>query len=118
MQGEGTPGGTSAGYHGYWQIDYSSIDPHFGTNAEMQQLVTDAHALGIDIYFDIVANHTGDVITYDEGDNPPYIDKATSPYLDATGAPFDDRDYAGTGTFPPLDAYVSFPYTPTFTDVR
>jgi len=115
VQGEGTPGGTSAGYHGYWQIDYSSIDPHFGTNAEMQQLVTDAHALGIDIYFDIVANHTGDVITYTEGDNPPYIDKATSPYLDATGAPFDDRDYAGTGTFPSVDASVTFPYTPTFT---
>ena len=114
VQGEGTPGGTSAGYHGYWQIDYSSIDPHFGTNAEMQQLVTDAHSLGIDVYFDIVANHTGDVITYTEGDNPPYIDKATSPYLDATGAPFDDRDYAGTGTFPALDADVSFPYTPTF----
>ncbi len=114
VQGEGTPGGTSAGYHGYWQIDYSSIDPHFGTNVEMQQLVDDAHALGIDIYFDIVANHTGDVITYTEGDNPPYIDKATSPYLDATGAPFDDRDYAGTGTFPALDADLSFPYTPTF----
>ena len=76
VQGEGTPGGTSAGYHGYWQTDYSSIDPHFGTNAEMQSLVTAAHALGIDIYFDIVANHTGDVITYVEGDNPPYIDKA------------------------------------------
>ncbi len=95
VQGEGTPGGTSAGYHGYWQIDYSSIDPHFGTNAEMQQLVAAAHALGIDIFFDIVANHTGDVIMYEEGDNPPYIDKATSPYLDATGAPFDDRRVCG-----------------------
>jgi len=115
VQGEGTPGGTSAGYHGYWQIDYSSIDPHFGTNAEMTSFVSAAHALGIDIYFDIVANHTGDVITYVEGDNPPYIDKATAPYRDATNAPFDDRDYAGTGTFPPLDAAISFPYTPTFT---
>ncbi len=114
VQGEGTPGGTSAGYHGYWQIDYSSIDPHFGTNAEMQQLVSAAHALGIDIYFDIVANHTGDVITYVEGDNPPYISKSDAPYLDATGAPFDDTDFAGTGTFPALDPALSFPYTPTF----
>jgi pullulanase-type alpha-1,6-glucosidase len=114
VQGEGTPGGTSAGYHGYWQIDYSSIDPHFGTNAEMQNLVAAAHALGIDVFFDIVANHTGDVITYVEGDNPPYISKSDSPYLDETGTPFDDRDYAGTGTFPTLDPAISFPYTPTF----
>ena len=26
--------------------------------------------------------------------------------------PFDDADYAGTDTFPPLDPAVSFPYTP------
>ena len=114
VQDDGTPGGISAGYHGYWQTDYSSIDPHFGTNAEMQALVAAAHALGIDIYFDIVANHTGDVITYTEGDNPPYVSKSDAPYLDATGAPFDDRDFAGTGTFPALDSAVSFPYTPTF----
>ena len=113
VQGEGTPGGTSAGYHGYWQIDYSSIDPHFGTNAEMTSFVTAAHAIGIDVYFDIVANHTGDVITYEEGDNPPYISKTDSPYLDSSGVPFDDADYAGTGTFPPLDPDISFPYTPT-----
>jgi len=114
VQGDGTPGGTSAGYHGYWQIDYSSIDPHFGTNDEMVGFVDAAHALGIDVYFDIVANHTGDVITYEEGDNPAYISKTDSPYLDASGVPFDDADYAGTGTFPPLDPDVSFPYTPTF----
>ncbi len=120
MGAGGAPGGISAGYHGYWQIDYSSIDPHFGTNAEMQALVDEAHTLGIDIFFDIVANHTGDVITYDEVPrpaDPPYISKADAPYLDATGAPFDDRDYAGTGTFPTLDAAVSFPYTPTFDTV-
>ena len=116
----GAPGGISAGYHGYWQIDYSSIDPHFGTNAEMTALVATAHGLGIDIFFDIVANHTGDVITYEEVPrpaDPPYITKADAPYLDATGAPFDDRDYAGTGTFPTLDAAVSFPYMPTFDTV-
>ncbi|MCP3976215.1 MAG: pullulanase-type alpha-1,6-glucosidase, partial [bacterium] len=117
VQGDGTIGGSSAGYHGYWQIDYSSIDPHFGSNAEMQAFVTAAHALGIDVYFDIVANHTGDVITYVEGDEPPYISKGDSPYLDATAVPFDDADYAGTGTFPTLDADVSFPYTPTFNSV-
>jgi pullulanase-type alpha-1,6-glucosidase len=112
VQGDGTIGGSSAGYHGYWQIDYSSIDPHFGTNAEMQAFVSAAHALGIDVFFDIVANHTGDVITYEEG-LFTYRNKTVFPYLDASGIPFDDRDYAGTGTFPPLDKDVSFPYTPS-----
>ena len=36
------------------------------------------------------------------------------PYKDAAGNEFDDRDYAGSDDFPPLDADVSFPYTPTF----
>jgi glycosidase len=43
-----------------------------------------------------------------------YIPKVEQPYLDAAGVPFDDRDYAGTGTFPALDVNVSFPYTPIF----
>jgi pullulanase-type alpha-1,6-glucosidase len=117
VQDDGSPGGISAGYHGYWQTDYSSIDPHFGTNAEMAAFVTAAHALGIDVYFDIVANHTGDVITYEEGDHPVYVSKSDVPYVDDTGAPFDDRDYVGTGTFPALDPATSFPYTPTFDSV-
>ncbi len=114
VQNNGTIENSHAGYHGYWQIDYSTIDPHFGTNAEMTAFVTAAHGLGIDVYFDIVANHTGDIITYIEGDEPVYISKADVPYLDATAAPFDDADYAGTSTFPPLDPAISFPYTPTF----
>ena len=112
VQGDGTIGGSSAGYHGYWQTDYSTIDPHFGTNADMQNLVSAAHALGIDVYFDIVANHTGDVITYDEATSA-YVSKTDQPYLDSDGLPFDDADFAGTGTFPVLDPAVSFPYTPT-----
>jgi len=91
-------------------IDYSQIDPHFGTNSEMIAFVNAAHALGIEVFFDIVANHTGDVISYAEGTDT-YISKADEPYLDASGQPFDDRDYAGTGTFPELDADISFPYT-------
>jgi glycosidase len=44
VQGDGTIGGSSAGYHGYWQVDYTQIDPHFGTNAEMKALIDSAHA--------------------------------------------------------------------------
>ena len=41
-----------------------------------------------------------------------YVPKDKKPYLTASGTPFDDRDYAGTGNFPPLSATESFPYTP------
>ena len=106
--------GSSAGYHGYWQTDYTQIDPHLGSNAEMIDLVDDAHGRGMKVYFDVVINHTGDVITYAEGDEPPYRNKTDFPYDDATGAEFDDRDYAGGDTFPPLDPATSFPYTPIY----
>jgi hypothetical protein len=36
VQGVGTAD-VSAGYHGYWQIDLTQIDPHLGTNAEMNR---------------------------------------------------------------------------------
>ncbi|HYN31812.1 MAG TPA: alpha-amylase family glycosyl hydrolase, partial [Ilumatobacteraceae bacterium] len=111
VQGDGTIGGSSAAYHGYWQVDYTQIDPHFGTNAEMQSFVADAHARGIDVLFDIVPNHTGDVITYAE-DEFTYRSKADFPYRDAAGDVFDDRDFVGTSSFPTLDSTTSFPYTP------
>ncbi len=115
VQGDGTIAGSSAAYHGYWQTDYTQIDPHFGTNTEMQALIADAHSRNMKVFFDIVLNHTGDVITYDEGVFT-YRNKDDYPYLDASGTAFDDRDYAGTGIFPALDPAISFPYTPTFAD--
>ncbi len=45
-------------YHGYGAIDYYGVEDHFGTMATLQQLVTKAHALGIKIIQDQVANHT------------------------------------------------------------
>jgi pullulanase-type alpha-1,6-glucosidase len=113
VQGSGAD--ASAGYHGYWITDFTQLDPHFGTNAELAAFVTAAHARGIKVFFDIITNHTADVIDYAEGEYG-YINKATSPYVDANGLEFDDRDYAGTGTFPPLDL-ESFPYNPVFRTV-
>ncbi len=113
VQGLGEIGNSSAGYHGYWQIDFTRIDPHLGTEAEMHELIAEAKAMGIDIYFDVVVNHTGDVITYEEA-TFSYQSKNAFPYLDAEGNPFDDADHAGSREFPDLDAALSFPYTPTF----
>ncbi len=114
VQGVGTDD-VSAGYHGYWQVDLTTIDPHLGSNAEMQALIDDAHARGMKVYFDMVANHTGDVIEY-VGGGTDYRSKADYPYRDADGNVFDDRDYAGGDTFPDLDPATSFPYEPTFGD--
>ncbi len=113
VQGLGEIANSSAGYHGYWQIDFTRIDPHLGTEAEMHQLISDAKALGIGIYFDIVVNHTGDVITYEEA-TFSYRSKNAYTYLDAHGNPFDDADYATSQEFPDLDPTLSFPYTPIF----
>ena len=104
--------GPSAGYHGYWITDFTQIDPHLGTNADLRALVDAAHARGMKVYFDIITNHTADVIGYAEGARKAYVSKDAAPYETAAGVPFDDRDYAGTSEFPPLSPTVSFPYTP------
>jgi glycosidase len=115
---QGAPGTESAGYHGYWITDFTQIDPHLGTNAELKQLVDAAHARGIKVFFDIITNHTADVLDYTDeayagGDVVPYKSKAEAPYVDTSGTPFDDRDYALGNTFPPVDN-SSFPYEPVF----
>ncbi|MFN2181755.1 MAG: alpha-amylase family glycosyl hydrolase, partial [Candidatus Promineifilaceae bacterium] len=113
VQGEGAD--VSAGYHGYWYLDMTEFDPHFGTNNELTTLIDEAHARDIKVFFDIITNHTADIVSYEEG-TYGYRDKETYPYRDADGVAFDDRDYVGTGTFPELDAATSFPYTPVFLD--
>ena len=112
VQGLGTEF-VSAGYHGYWITDFTRIDPHLGSNRDLRRLVEGAHARGMKLYFDIITNHTADVIAYEEGVYD-YVPKSQEPYRDAEGNVFDDRDYAGTEDFPPLDPAVSFPYTPVF----
>lgn len=56
----------SSGYHGYWVLDFTEIDPHLGSNDDLKDLISSAHAENIKIYFDIITNHTADVIKYVE----------------------------------------------------
>ncbi|HEX8631825.1 MAG TPA: alpha-amylase family glycosyl hydrolase, partial [Catenuloplanes sp.] len=104
--------GPSAGYHGYWITDFTQIDPHLGSNADLRALIDAAHARGMKVYFDIITNHTADVIGYAEGARQRYVSKDVRPYRTAAGVPFDDRDHAARRGFPALDPRVSFPYTP------
>ncbi|WP_069462424.1 pullulanase-type alpha-1,6-glucosidase [Actinacidiphila rubida] len=109
---QGTGKDASAGYHGYWITDFTQVDPHFGTNDDLRKLISAAHTKGMKVFFDVITNHTADVIgntqnTYD------YLSKGAFPYLSADGTPFDDSDYAAGGQGFPKVTTASFPRTPT-----
>ncbi len=61
---EGT--GLSYGFHGYWTKDWTRLDPNFGTEKDLAEMVEKAHAKGIRIVLDGVINHTGPVTEKDE----------------------------------------------------
>ncbi len=44
--------------NGYDISDYYSIDPSYGTMADMQELLAQAHSRGLKVIMDIVVNHT------------------------------------------------------------
>ncbi len=63
------------------------------------------------VYFDVITNHTADVVDYKEK-SYGYLSKGAFPYLTKDGRPFDDAGHAdGTNGFPATDA-DSFPRTP------
>ncbi|MDT0480944.1 pullulanase-type alpha-1,6-glucosidase [Streptomyces doebereineriae] len=112
VQGTGT--NASAGYHGYWITDFTQVDPHFGTNKDLETLISKAHAKGMKVFFDVITNHTADVVDYEEK-SYDYLSKGAFPYLTKDGQPFDDADHAdGSKAFPSVDT-DSFPRTPTVT---
>ena len=52
---EGQP---TTAYHGYHAIDYYAVEERFGDLATLRRLVDEAHAQGIKVILDMVANHT------------------------------------------------------------
>jgi glycosidase len=46
-------------YHGYHAVDYYAVEDRFGDMAMLRELVEKAHALGLKIIQDQVANHVG-----------------------------------------------------------
>ncbi|MCY0926607.1 pullulanase-type alpha-1,6-glucosidase [Streptomyces sp. H27-H1] len=108
---QGTGKDASAGYHGYWITDFTQVDPHFGTNADLERLIDKAHGKGMKVFFDVITNHTADVVDYREA-SYGYLSKGAFPYLAKDGLPFEDADHAdGGGKFPAVDG-DSFPRTP------
>ena len=45
-------------YHGYHITDYLKVEPRWGSNADLVELVRQAHSLGIRVLLDFVPNHS------------------------------------------------------------
>jgi len=70
--------GDSAAYHGYWGIDFTTLDPRFGTEQDLKEFVDCAHSLDMKVYLDVVVNHTGDVIMLVGGSG--FVEEPEPPY--------------------------------------
>ena len=91
--------GDSGGYHGYWGVDFTKVDPHLGTDQDFADFVSCAHSLGMKVILDVVVNHTGDIIQLEGGGA-----YNGAPYRDCHGKVFDPAKYVGKSTFPCLSA--------------
>ncbi len=76
-------------YHGYAIQDFLQVDPRFGTDDDLVELVGAAHAAGIHVILDVILNHTGDVFAYVPGDDRPWdgMPRRAAGWRDAGGAP-------------------------------
>jgi glycosidase len=70
--GIGTDGMDYSAYHGYWPTDLSATEEHFGTLAELQQLVEVAHANDLKVLFDYAMNHVHETSPV-FGDHPEWF---------------------------------------------
>jgi len=76
-------------YHGYGIQNFLEVEPHFGTEDDLKELVRVAHANGIYVILDIILNHSGNVFSY-AGDRDHPWTGATYPaegFNDAQGKP-------------------------------
>ena len=65
--------------HKYNTFDYKRIDPDFGTEEDLRELVQTAHDLGIRVMLDAVFNHSGTEFfawkdVWERGEESPYFD--------------------------------------------
>jgi alpha-amylase len=62
----------SPSYHGYDTVDYETIDREYGTNADFERLLAEAHKRGVRIIVDFVMNHSS-------SQHPWFVESASSP---------------------------------------
>lgn len=79
-------GGEKLQATGYFTNDFFKIDPHFGTEADLHELIEGAHARGIYVFLDGVFGHHGGVSTPSPSGHMLDVTETTS-----------DRPDGGTG---------------------
>ncbi|MBI3792804.1 MAG: hypothetical protein HY275_18250 [Gemmatimonadetes bacterium] len=76
---QGEAGQPVTDYHGYGATDLYAVEEHFGDVAAFKALVDEAHAVGLKIILDMVANHVGP-------DHPWVTDPPTPTWFNGTAA--------------------------------
>lgn len=97
-------------YHGYDVTDYESINRKYGTEADFQELITEAHKHNIRIYMDYVINHAGDQSIWfsdckEKGPQSPYWDYfslSKNPEYDSTHGAIAQTDCYESGKWFPV----------------
>jgi alpha-amylase len=62
----------SPSYHGYDTTDYETIEPDYGSNADFERLLAEAHRRGIRVIVDFVVNHSS-------SEHPWFQESSSSP---------------------------------------
>lgn len=74
-------------YHGFCTTDLSSIDPGFGSESLLQELVRSAHLLGIRVLMEVQVNHVCDSgLTFEASGAQSEVDRVTACVADMEAA--------------------------------
>lgn len=57
--------GKTFAFHGYWIRDWTAIEPNWGTEEDLHNLMKVAHQNNIRVLMDVIINHTGPVTDKD-----------------------------------------------------
>ncbi|HEX8457850.1 MAG TPA: alpha-amylase family glycosyl hydrolase [Pyrinomonadaceae bacterium] len=72
-------------YHGYGATDFYGVEEHFGTFEKLRELITKAHAAGIKVIQDQVANHSGPYHPWvKDSPTPTWYNGTEAQHLDET----------------------------------
>ena len=104
---------------GYDISDYYTIDEMFGDNADFEELLERAQALGIKVLMDLVVNHTSDEHSWFEKALKNPLSKYRDYYIFREGAegqpPNNWRSYFGDSAWEPVPGEENMYYLHAFT---